>query len=245
MLLVLDESGRDGLKQPPGMSPWLVIAGVLFVTREDSVACRAALIALRQTLGGKEFRFSKNTDRRRRAVLEFLAARPLTYFAAACDRSRINHRRWKKPIDLYRGLAGHLIGQLAPHLAGCTAWFDTLGKGDVDREYGKHLCRSSGRDGHGRCRITDTRAFDSDREPLIQVADYVCGAVAHHLKSGQQNEDYYRLIRKREGGMFFWPEPLVTKGEKESGPDNQPAPEWPPLDTESSRSGERPFKNDS
>ncbi len=246
MLLVLDESGDDGLIVQPGQSPWLVIGGLLFPDQVSALACRAALGEIRKKHGGKEFHFRNNTPARRALVLNGLAASPMTYHAVACDKSQLPPGRWRKPHDLFSDLAAEFITTLADRLQDCTVWFDSLGGRDVDREYGRHLQRSAGQSGTGRGRVKDWKALDSSKELLIQAADYVCGAVARSVKTDGAERQYRSIIRRREGLVWTWPRTELPI--EEASAENERGPLERPAFGESSESGashseKRPFDN--
>jgi hypothetical protein len=225
MLLVMDESGDPGLVIPPGQSPWFVIAGVLFTTREDGQACRVALTDFRRAHGGRELHFTKTADKRRRQVLEVLTGCPFRYYAVACDKSKLEPGRWRKPADLRHALVGRLVGRVAPLLTDCTVWFDTLGGRTVDSEYGRHVRHAAGKLPNGRGRVADCRPRDSGKELLIQVADYVCGAVARSFRPGRDEGRYLRLIAGREAGLIVWPGSDSDSVEKEDGSPERPVSE--------------------
>lgn len=205
MLLVMDESGDPGLVLKPGQSPWLVVAGVLFSTREDGVACRAAMADLRAKNGSKEFHFTKNSNNLRRSVLDILAAANFRYYAVACDKSKLQTGVWKKPAALRHELAGRLTALVATRLVDCSVWFDTFGGKPTDRGYAKHIRTVAGETPDGRPRVKECRAFDSDKELLIQAADYICGAMAASLHTKGKGSDFVRTIRRQRGEVLVWP----------------------------------------
>lgn len=227
MLLTLDESGKDGLKPLPGRSPWLVIGGPLFPTRDAAHACRAALEGLRAAHGSREFHFTKDDDTRRRAVLTCLSKQEFTFHAAVCDRSALGERRWRhaKAEDLYFALATHLMVTLRPLLTDCTLWFDTLGGDASNKRYRSLLVKAADRGTGGRSRIKDCGVRKSEKELTVQVADYMCGAIARSLHPIEPDRSYRQMIRRREGRVVEWVETAVvvqTAASNEGGEEPSP-----------------------
>jgi hypothetical protein len=221
MLLLMDESGDKGPDMRKGSSRWLVVAGVLFGSRKQATSCRDELVALRTRLGRQEFHFREDADTRRTAVFECLAGFPFTYHVVACDKTRLNLRRWQKPDALFHEVAGRVIDHCAAALTGCTVWFDTVGGREKDRAFGKVLTRRAGKVS-GKSRIEGYLALESRKEPLAQIADYVCGAVARSVRAETENADRFRhIIRGREGRVEIWPD---WPENKVGGPIAQPAP---------------------
>ena len=206
MLLLMDESGDKGLKLGQGSTPWLVIGAVLFPSKELADSCDEIIKGLRQELGSKEFHFTKDADERRTVFIETVRESTFTYHCVACDKSRLNLRRWKKPEHLFNEVAGHLMAMIAPMLADCTLWFDTLGGKKPDREYARFLEKKAGHHG-GAPRISRSRSIRSDKENLAQLTDYVCGSIHRSVaKKGNKPEEFRELFHVREGTVLIWPE---------------------------------------
>jgi hypothetical protein len=202
----MDESGDKGLKLGQGSTPWLVIGAVLFPSRESADACDDVIKGLRQDLGSKEFHFAKDADERRTAFIETVRGSTFTYYCVACDKSRLNLRRWKKPEHLFNEVAGHLMAMVSPMLADCTLWFDTLGGKTTDREYARFLEKKAGHHG-GSPRISRSRSIKSDKENLAQLTDYVCGSIHRSVaQKGNKPQEFRELFQVREGTVLIWPE---------------------------------------
>lgn len=204
MLLLLDEHGDKGLELEGHSSRWLIIAGCLFASRQVAEEHAVRLTELHTQLGGREFHFPKDNHDRRRRVLACVAGFPFTYHVVACDKRRLRIRDWR-PDDLYDEVVGQLVDHLKPGLRKCTVWFDPLGGKKSDKRYGQRLCRRAGRTPDGP-RIVHTTRMDSRKQPLVQLADYVCGAVSRAIRAEAANADEFRrLIADREGRVIYWP----------------------------------------
>jgi hypothetical protein len=204
MLLLLDEYGDAGLKLDAGSSRWFIIAGVLFASREIAELAGTELVALHQTLGGREFHFTHDSASRKETVFACLATLPFTYHFVACDKHLLKIRNWKAD-DLYDEVAGQLIDVLKPSLTKATIWFDSHGGKKSDRTYGQRLVRRAGHTTEGPC-VAHTKRMDSNKQVLAQLADYVCGAVSRSIRAEATNADEYRkLLRHREGFAVMWP----------------------------------------
>lgn len=204
MLLLMDEYGDSGLKLPGDSSRWLIIAATVFTTREVADSCGEQLAQLHGKLGGREFHFTKDSPRRKEEVFALIAGFPFTYHFIACDKTRLVLRNWK-PNDLYEEVVGQLIDALKPGLENCTVWFDTLGGKKSDREHGQRLGKRAGHTPDGP-RIKHSKRMNSVKEPLGQLADYVCGAVSRSIRAEAKNADEYRkVIKSHEGQVILWP----------------------------------------
>ena len=201
----MDESGNKGLNPTGGESTILVSAAVIIETRASLEECRSAIINLHKLHGGKEFHFKGDPPFRRTAILDAIARLPVMYCATFCDRKAIDLRRFRKAEDLYNGLAGHLIERVAPLLVGSALWFDTLGGKKADQAFAKFIKARAGRCREGKPRIKDCRPTQSDKEPLGELADDVCGAVSRSLRDDRDNrEAYRRIIRRIEFDVTEW-----------------------------------------
>jgi hypothetical protein len=200
----MDEYGDSGLKLPGGSSRWLIITASLFGSRKVADECGMQLTRLHEKLGGREFHFTNDRQRRREEVFGLIAGFPFTYHFIACDKERLILRDWK-PNDLYEEVAGQLIDALKPGLENCTVWFDTLGGKKSDREHGQRLVRRAGHTPNGP-RVKHVKRMDSAKQPLGQLADYVCGAVSRSIRAEADNADEFRkLIKSHEGQATIWP----------------------------------------
>jgi hypothetical protein len=205
MLLLLDESGDTGLKIGAGSSDWLVIAAVLFESREIGDRYETELRNMREQLGGREFHFAKDDDERRKVVLNRLREFEFEYHAVACNKTKLNINTWRKPQHLLFAVVDRLIERLAPKLSKCTLRFDTIGGTQDNSAYGKHIVKRVGiLDGSPR--VVHHKAVVSDSFPLCQLVDYVCGALTRSVKQLKKDADVYReLLKNREGKIIFWP----------------------------------------
>lgn len=204
MLLVLDENGDEGLDFGSGASVWLVIAGCLFDDRDHAAECEAELVAFRKTTKVKELHFTRDPDARRRRVLALIARFRFTYHAVAVDKRNLKPRDWR-PGDIYDRVAGRLVNHLLPRLTDCTLWFDTKGGKKVDQKHGSRLVRLARRAKGDAPRIARAAGMNSRKQPLVQLADYVCGAVSRSIRADTDDaDDYRRLIAAREGEVLLW-----------------------------------------
>ena len=202
MLIYMDESGDNGLK--PTSSPRLVVTAVAFRTEMDALACAESICCLSAALGD-EYRFHDLRPEPRLAFLSAVAGHPFEFWSVICHKSRlVQPRRWQ-PSALRHEVAGRVIDLMIDSLAGSKLVFDTLGGKPTDQAMSSAL-RKRAKLREGKPRLGDAKPGRSKSVPLLQLADMVCGSVAHSFLDDCSDAGCYRhTVRRSEQRVVEWP----------------------------------------
>jgi hypothetical protein len=212
MLAFMDESGDCGLDvaKGKGASSHFTYALVLFPDREQAVACREAIQALRKDLGLKdifEFHFKECTHSQRLRFFETVLKFDFRFGARTIEKVNLKGKKgWDKKLFFFqRALDLMLEGVLRPHLVEAKLLID----GTTDRKFNKELevyvRRHVGFTEDGTKRLEEAKCLDSKKHELIQLADMVCGAVARvHRLGRREPEGYFELLQERALSVEVW-----------------------------------------
>ena len=97
----------------------------------------------------------------------------------------------------------NLFDQLQPWLDNPTVLVDTNGGRHFNRSLARHLMDLFGSRHKGDVHsISQVVTVDSRQEPLVQLADYIAGAVRHHVDTTYEGTAY-ELYLADKGKIFF------------------------------------------
>jgi hypothetical protein len=180
VLAFIDESGDPGLKLGAGSSKLFAVAIVVFVDAESATECDRAIGALRRDLGLPErfeIRFARNRDHVRRKFLETVGPHQFHSFVTYVDKATLDPSHARKKGELYQWTMSEAVQLAGPFLRDATVVIDAAGDRDFRNEVAAYLRRTGGR----QPRIRKLKLDRSDRNNLLQLADYIVGVAARAL----------------------------------------------------------------
>jgi len=189
MLVFIDESGCPGFKFARGSDPVFGIGMVVFSTGADARLTEQAMMAVRERTGHKpEFKFSKSSDELRDAFFASVRSCPFTVRAMIVRKDSVYNPRLRSSGDsFYRFFAKSLMAHDDGTLASARVRIDGAGSQEFQRSLCAYLRRELGK------RIKDVRMSDSERDPLMQLADMCIGAVTR-AERDRANADRWRKM---------------------------------------------------
>lgn len=209
MLVFVDESGCSGFKIGQGSSQYFVVAAVVFSDRTEAQRCDASFDDLRQRLGlkrFKEFHFSKDNHRIRLAVLEHAAAFDFRFGAFVVNKAKLTGVGFRYKDSFYKYPVKLLFSNIKSSLRGATVVYDKCGDRQFISELGSYLKRAMRNKEGVQTAIKKFRAEASQSNNLIQLADFVCGAVMCSVRTERRNHmAYLNVIRDKMLRFQFWP----------------------------------------
>lgn len=110
--------------------------------------------------------------------------------------------RAKEPF--HKSATNYVFQNCLDRLANATVTID----GSGDREFRRSLqgyLKKKTRRGSGESRIKRVLVRDSEKEPLLQLADMVCGAVARSYSQKGDRQIYLDAIKRIPRMVQFWP----------------------------------------
>lgn len=208
MLVFIDESGDSGLKVSEGSSRFFTVALVVFEDLEEASACDLRIMLLKKELGwstDQEFHFKRNSDRVRRIFLE--AVSPYAFFYYGIVINKDPEKLWgpgfKDKASFYKYACGLVFENAKEKLEEATIVIDQSGNLDFRRQLSKYL---KGKINDDVKRIRKVKQQRSQSNNLLQLADYVAGAVSRSMACEKKEHDVYRrIISHREMYVQVWP----------------------------------------
>ncbi len=207
MLTLLDESGDPGLT--PDSSPLFSVTVVHFANPDEANACQSALTVLRTQLRlspHKEFHFAKDNPNIIRTALQVIAQHDFQYSSFVINKKAITDPDLRHKHSIYQFACRSALYPLRSRLSQTILIMDECGGATFSNEMGTYLRQESREWSTPDCPcIKKTRTVRSKSNPLIQVADYVSGAVYRSFSTRSDRSQYRDLIRHRETFVEFWP----------------------------------------
>lgn len=207
MLVFIDESGDPGMKKRSGTSEYFIVTAVIFKDAQEAELCQMEIEKYRESLGKDpwfEFRFNKCCDDFRRGFLEIAGRRTFFYYSLVLNKSKLWHQGFRDKNSLYKYTVKLVFQNAKPLLTNATVIIDRCGDREFRNQLAKYLKGRMNEPGNTLIRKVKMEASHSN--PLLQLADMVCGAVARSYKQGDLNENAFRgLIRHRESRVQLWP----------------------------------------
>lgn len=197
MYLYLDESGNTGFKFQQGSSRYFVVALVLV---RDPGALADVLEEQRLAMGklpGEELKFARLHHDGRIRVLHALAASGLDARVLAVDKHRLAAPDTRSSGGFYKYLIGAALAINFQGIERAHLVVDESFKGKTKQAdlatYIKQALNIAGTQNVKR--IRDITYRQSHREPCLQIADLVAGAVARAYEG--KDLQYRRIIEQR------------------------------------------------
>ena len=222
MLAVLDEAGCRGFKFEHGSSEWFVIAAVVFADEAAQTAAIGLEPFAKKLYNGHEVKFTTGSRQTRLAILEQVAALPISYHIVACDKKQVPSKQRKSEPLLYSA-AEALLSALPVGLGAYSLWFDTLGGPSANKKYKSELIRRAGKV-DGSSRIHRCSSKDSKDNFMLSIADYIASSAWQYLE--KDSDEFRNRIHALEQSLIYWPKSqgeIEQEGQEQRGPGVTPA----------------------
>ena len=208
MKIAIDESGDTGRKLWRGSSKWFVLAAAIVPESLDGCGptCKSVALYQQQFMNGDELHYSKNTHDQHMDFLHYMHDKDFVFAAVAIDKRRLLAKKpyiLRTKMTLLQYTFDGLFKQLQPWLDNPTVLIDASGTRHFNRALSRHLLDNFGSRHKGDLHsIRQVLTVDSRQEPLVQLADYVAGAIRHHVDT-TNTATAYETYLKDKGKIFF------------------------------------------
>jgi len=208
VLVFIDESGDPGLKIDKGSSRYFTVSLVIFEENEEALACDQKIELLKRELGwspDSEFHFKNNSDKAREAFLR--AVLPYNFFYYGIVINKDLDKLWgdgfKDKKSFYKYTCSLVFENAKEKLDNATIVIDKSGDLDFRRQLEKYL---KSKMNSAKKAIKKVKMERSKSNNLLQLADYVAGAINRSVSDKRKNHDKYRkIIARREIRVQIWP----------------------------------------
>ncbi len=209
MLALIDESGDSGFKIGKGSSKYFTIALVIFEDDEEAIACDSRIELLKRELGWKansEFHFKSNSDKIREAFFKAVLPYNFFYYGFVLDKysTKLYKDVFKNKDSFYKYTCGLVFENAKNKLIDSTVIIDENGNLDFKRQLAKYLM-SKINTNHQKS-IKKVKMQKSSSNNLLQLADYVAGAINRSLTEKRKRKHYRNYISLKEISVQIWPE---------------------------------------
>ena len=215
MKIAIDESGDIGQRFWRGSTKWFVMAAVIVPDVQDGcgLTCQAISDYAEEFVGGRELHFAHNSHDQHASFLKYMHDKDFVYVSVALDKRkllRISPQILATKQTLLRFCLDILFTELKPWLDNPIVLLDTSGSEQLNKSLKRHLKEYYGAkyDGDHRS-IKEQRYVDSQHEPLVQLADYIAGAVRHHVDTSYNSRSYEHYLADK--GKIIYLEDRLDK----------------------------------
>jgi hypothetical protein len=208
MLVFIDESGDPGMKLEGGSSDYFVVTLILIEDPEEAAALEQRIILLRRELGLSadfEFHFSKLKAEWREEFLRAVSRFEWFSFTIVLNKSRLTGKGFQYPDSFYKYTFGLVFQNAKPHLRDATVVIDGSGGREFRRQLSAYLRRRISSAGDSSKPIRKIKIQNSCSNPLLQLADMVCGSIARDHNKPQECARYRKINSHREVHVQVWP----------------------------------------
>lgn len=181
---------------------------VVFEDNDEATACDQRIQLLKKELGWSaisEFHFKRNSDRVRRAFIS--AVVPYSFFYYGLVLNKDPKKLWgdgfKDKISFYKYVCGLVFENARDRLNGATVVIDESGSTEFKFQLAAYLKK--------RMNISDTKIKKvkmqrSTSNNLLQLADYLAGAINRSVQDKRKfADDYRKMIAHRQIKVQIWP----------------------------------------
>lgn len=207
-LVFIDESGDPGLKIDKGSSRYFSIGLVIFQDDSEATACDQRIELLKRELGWgprSEFHFKRNSDKVRMTFLKGVSLYNFFYYGIVInkDPKKLWGDGFKNKQSFYKYASGLVFENAKERLENAIVTVDKSGNDEFRRQLGKYL---NSRMNNSTRVIKKVKMQRSESNNLIQLADYVAGAINRSIMNKKKKSDSYRkIIAHREINVQVWP----------------------------------------
>lgn len=195
MLITVDDSGGPGLKPGKGVTSYFAIAAIYFATDADAEKAKRKIKKLKDELRWKEkreFKFRKANAEVKTAFFKAVRNQNFTVSVVLLEKDKLDKKLFEKhPSKLYNAAILRAIQGLGVNLEQAHIYIDGEG-GNNYRKKAKTFFRQNLPAGA----MKELTYVDSVKDPLIQLADMVVGAIRYTLGEKKDADDYFHMIKK-------------------------------------------------
>jgi len=208
MLIFIDESGDSGLKIDKGSSRYFTVGLVLFEEDEEAISCDQRIQLLKKEVGWREndeFHFKNNSDKIRVAFLKAVSPYNFFYYGIVInkDPKKLFGDGFKNKSSFYKYACGLVFENAKEKMRDSTVIIDESGNLDFKNQLATYLRKRVNKNDKLIKKIKMQR---SESNNLLQLADYVAGAINRSVKNEKKKSDVYRkIIAHREIYVQIWP----------------------------------------
>jgi len=208
MLIFIDESGDSGLKIDKGSSRYFTVGLVLFEEGEEAISCDQRIQLLKREVGWREndeFHFKNNSDKIRVAFLKAVSPYNFFYYGIVInkDPKKLFGDGFKNKSSFYKYACGLVFENAKEKMRDSTVIIDESGNLDFKNQLATYLRKRVNKNDKLLKKIKMQR---SESNNLLQLADYVAGAINRSVKNEKKKSDAYRkIIAHREIYVQIWP----------------------------------------
>lgn len=144
MLVFVDESGDQGMREKRGSSPLFIITAVIFFENEDAVACDKRIDELRRDCFGSvqtEFKFNKCCYDYRRMFFNGIANQEFLYLAFVLNKCKLFGPGFQQKDSFYKYTSKLLFENAKPYLSQATVVIDGSGNREFRLQLQSYLKR--------------------------------------------------------------------------------------------------------
>ena len=208
MLVFIDESGDSGLKIDQGSSRYFTIVLVVFKDHQEALDCDEKINQLRKEINwakNSEFHFKRNSDKIRKKFLKLIIKFDFFYYALVInkDKSKLWGEGFKNKESFYKYACWLVFENAKSSLKMATVILDESGSLDFKRQLAKYIRKKTNKN---EKIVKKVKMQKSTGNNLLQLADYVAGAVNRSIKDKKKDSGCYRkIIIKKEIRVQIWP----------------------------------------
>lgn len=208
MKIAIDESGDSGRKFWKGSSKWFILTAVIVPDNDFCGPTCQAIDEYRQSKsGGRELHFAHNSHEQHIDFLSYMHEYDFIFASVAIDKRRLLRRRpqlFRRKMIFLQFAFDKLFRELQPWLDNPVVLMDSNGPKHFNKALSKHLIKLFGSKHKGDIHsLAQVRAVDSRNEPLVQLADYIAGAVHHHVDGDHPNSNTFESHLSDKGKIFY------------------------------------------
>lgn len=209
MLVFIDESGDSGLRLANGSSRYFTVSLVVFEEIDEANACDQRIWLLKRELGwnlNSEFHFKNNSDKIREEFLRAVNKYNFFYYCVVIDKSpgKFLGNDFKNKASFYKYACSLVFENAKGKLDKAIILIDRSGSLDFRRQLEKYL-KSKINCSSNRY-IKKIKMQDSQKNNLLQLADYVAGAINRSINKKKTGSGSFRkIISGHEILVEIWP----------------------------------------
>ncbi|MBU1046450.1 DUF3800 domain-containing protein [Patescibacteria group bacterium] len=208
MLVFIDESGDPGLKMNSGSSRFFTIALVVFEDYDEATNCDRRIELLKKELSwsdNSEFHFKKNSLRVRDSF--FKAVMPYNFFYYGIvinkDPNKLYGEGFKNKSSFYKYACSLVFENAKDKLSKSIVVIDKNGNNEFRNQLAKYLRRKMNID---KKKIRKVKMQKSESNNLLQLVDYVAGAINRSIVNSRKDSQVFRkMLSRKEMYVQVWP----------------------------------------
>lgn len=209
MLALIDESGDSGFKIGKGSSKYFTIALVIFEDDDEAIACDDRLELLKRELGWKansEFHFKSNSDNIREAFFKAVLPYNFFYYGFVLNKysTKLYGDSFKSKSSFYKYTCGLVFENAKNKLIDSTVIIDENGTPGFRKLLAKYL--KGKMNTKYQKGIKKVKMESSLSNNLLQLADYIAGAINRSLTDKRKKRHYRNYVSLKEISVQIWPE---------------------------------------